>query len=97
MSPNIARGVGRGPEKCARCGMVAVGYARINDDRYCHGDDQRPSCYELTTREMSSARVHDLFAVNPDGRVHAARCTPTYCPAGCPCFCHSRLRSGGAA
>ncbi len=41
--------LGSGPEKCALCGMVAVGYARINDDRYCHGDDTAENdmtCYE---------------------------------------------------
>lgn len=46
--------LGSGPEHCKRCGMVAVGYARIGDDRYCHGDADRPSCYELAIRGITS-------------------------------------------
>ncbi len=34
-------------ELCASCGKVAEGSAHIDGKRYCHGDDQRPSCYEL--------------------------------------------------
>jgi hypothetical protein len=33
-------------KKCARCGKRATGFATINDDRYCHGDnDPEPTCY----------------------------------------------------
>lgn len=44
-------------EHCSRCGTVADGYARINDDRLCHGDADRPSCYELASRETLSRDV----------------------------------------
>lgn len=37
------------PGVCARCGRdPAAGYARHGDRWYCHGDDERPSCFELT-------------------------------------------------
>lgn len=48
---------------CARCGNPATGYATINDDRYCHGDEPRPSCYEQaqrTARLLGAVRGHDL-------------------------------------
>lgn len=44
-------------ERCAHCGEVAAGHAFIGDARYCHGDDARPSCYELASRLMT-ARLH---------------------------------------
>lgn len=31
--------------KCARCGKPAQGYATIGDERYCHGDQEQPTCY----------------------------------------------------
>lgn len=36
------------PERdlCALCGDIAEGFASINDERYCHGE-QFPTCYEL--------------------------------------------------
>ncbi len=49
--------LGTGPEKCALCGMVAVGYARINNDRYCHGDDQEMSCYEQASVAEGRAAI----------------------------------------
>lgn len=46
-----------GPTKCARCGKdPADGFAMLNDDRFCHGDDNwqpgdpwsaKATCYEL--------------------------------------------------
>jgi hypothetical protein len=34
-------------DACALCGRdPATGYASIGASRYCHGDDERPSCYE---------------------------------------------------
>ncbi len=34
-------------EQCKGCDRVATGFATINDDRYCHGDDdETPTCYE---------------------------------------------------
>lgn len=34
---------------CKRCGEPADGYAQINDDWFCHPDDEaRPDCYSLT-------------------------------------------------
>lgn len=44
--------LGTGPERCARCGMVAVGFARIHDDRYCHGDSPGLTCYELASNPL---------------------------------------------
>lgn len=39
-----------GPAPDATCGLCgrspAAGWAKIVDTRYCHGDDERPSCYE---------------------------------------------------
>lgn len=35
------------PEKCVKCGEPASGYAKINNLRYCHGDDLAISCYQL--------------------------------------------------
>lgn len=33
---------------CAHCGNEATGFAMIDDERYCHGDEDRsPTCYEL--------------------------------------------------
>jgi len=33
---------------CGRCGKPATGFAAINDQRYCHGDDdETPTCYEV--------------------------------------------------
>jgi hypothetical protein len=38
--------VGEIEELCAHCGKIATGYARINEDRLCHGDDDpEPTCY----------------------------------------------------
>lgn len=39
-------------EVCVRCGRVAVGSARINSDRYCHGDFIKPTCYEKESRRV---------------------------------------------
>lgn len=51
---------------CAWCGLRCKGYARIDDDWYCHGDDDsfdlvrepEPTCYELA----SSARNAEFWA-----------------------------------
>lgn len=32
-------------DTCARCGEPAQGYANIDSERYCHGDQERPTCY----------------------------------------------------
>lgn len=39
---------------CSRCGKPAEGVAEINGDRYCHGDNQRPSCYERESWERTA-------------------------------------------
>lgn len=34
-------------EVCVRCGNPARGFAMIDQDRFCHGDeDDSPTCYE---------------------------------------------------
>lgn len=45
---------------CARCGTRAAGHAYINGKRYCHGDFQNPSCYELQNWENFA----DFFSVD---------------------------------
>lgn len=55
--------LGRGPENCALCGLVAQGSARIGDLRYCHGDDQDPSCYEEAQWDISHGGL-DGFGLN---------------------------------
>lgn len=46
---------------CARCGRPAAGHAFINEDRYCHGDEQRPSCYE---RQLSRNILDDRLPID---------------------------------
>lgn len=46
-------------ERCARCGQVARGSARINQDRFCHGDDQ-PTCYMLESWERSGVTLDGI-------------------------------------
>lgn len=37
---------------CKRCGEPVDGYAKINDDWYCHPDDEsKPDCYSEAFRE----------------------------------------------
>ena len=52
---------------CARCGETAEGFATVNDERLCHGDQQRPSCYEATLRSRSADEdlAHRLRQVDP--------------------------------
>lgn len=40
-------------ERCCLCGEIALGHAYIMSDRYCHGDSQRPSCYEKVLRGIA--------------------------------------------
>jgi len=36
---------------CARCGQVAMGYAKIKGKRYCHpSNPRRQDCYQLALR-----------------------------------------------
>jgi hypothetical protein len=45
---------------CAWCGAdPAVGFATFGESRLCHGDDQRPSCYELATNPYLRAASGD--------------------------------------
>lgn len=37
-------------EVCVRCSRVAVGNARSDAGRLCHGEHSKPTCYELTVR-----------------------------------------------
>jgi len=73
---------GSGPEKCKRCGMVATGYARINDDRYCHGDDSDgPTCYEQASRVLAShgarlAGVHEIGCPSRPWHLTGTCCFP---------------------
>lgn len=32
---------------CAYCRQPARGFAAIDDEPYCHGDDEDPTCYML--------------------------------------------------
>lgn len=56
--------IGNG-ERCVRCGNEATGLATINDARYCHGDDERPSCYEQQGWDATRLLL-EIFAENPD-------------------------------
>lgn len=49
-------------ERCARCGDVAVGFAYVDGERYCHdgGIDSSPTCYE---RAVLMARIALLIHV----------------------------------
>ena len=49
--------VNRSGERCVRCGEVAVGSANTERGRLCHGDEQRPSCYELEVRARVTQNV----------------------------------------
>lgn len=42
-------------DRCMRCGVTpAHGYAKIDDRRYCHGDeDESPTCYEERFSEQA--------------------------------------------
>lgn len=41
--------------RCTFCGNPATGFATINDNRYCHGDDDcEPTCYESAQWAMSN-------------------------------------------
>jgi hypothetical protein len=51
-------------DACARCGLPALGYATIGDQRVCHSDEERPSCYELGLWDQAAARL----AVGADER-----------------------------
>lgn len=42
---------------CARCGEPAAGFATIGDDRYCHGDNEQPTC---CMRESWTRSLHSL-------------------------------------
>ena len=43
-------------QDCKLCGASpADGFASINDDRYCHGDDPGSTCYERAVRGGSEA------------------------------------------
>lgn len=44
-------------ETCARCGQEAKGFATIGDDRYCHDDSQKPSCYIFASWERASVSL----------------------------------------
>ncbi len=46
---------------CAGCGGDAKGYARIGDDRYCHGDgDAHPTCYQRAQWDMAFGNIRGL-------------------------------------
>jgi hypothetical protein len=42
---------------CARCGLPALGFATIGDQRVCHSDEERPSCYELGLWDQAVERM----------------------------------------
>jgi hypothetical protein len=48
--------------KCARCGKPAQGYATIANERYCHGDQERPTCYMRTLWEQAGVPT-DVVAI----------------------------------
>lgn len=37
-------------ELCGLCGNVAAGFASVSGVRYCHGEDDSPTCYERAVR-----------------------------------------------
>ena len=43
---------------CGYCGQPPVEWALINDQRFCHQDDQVPSCYEKAQWEHYGWSVH---------------------------------------
>lgn len=45
-------------EPCASCGKPAQGFATIDDQRYCHGDGERPTCYMQEMWERSGASAY---------------------------------------
>lgn len=68
------------PTGCANCGTnPAHGFATLNGERYCHGDDDpRPTCYEriiafgvpevdvLVTMPAMRARIDKVLARHPE-------------------------------
>jgi hypothetical protein len=48
---------------CAQCGQPVDGYASINDDWYCHPDDEdKPDCYSLAGWEREVQVDEDMAA-----------------------------------
>jgi hypothetical protein len=54
---------GQDPRRCGHCGREAIGYAFINDQRYCHHRTRH--CYELA--QAAEAGTHPLLALNAEG------------------------------
>jgi hypothetical protein len=46
-----------GDTLCRRCGAPAAGYAAIDGQRYCHGDNEQPTCYMRQSWDESFKRV----------------------------------------
>ena len=55
-------------ELCALCGNVAQGFATIDGDRYCHGDDERPTCYMRASNRFYGPGVAVI-----DGLINSTR------------------------
>jgi hypothetical protein len=51
--------VAEGAPVCGRCGQVARGHAQTDEVRYCHSDDERPSCYEREQWERAGRLAGD--------------------------------------
>ena len=72
-------------EDCIWCRKPATGWAKINDARFCHGDDdESPTCYEKAQRADSwklgrdkdtQAAIADLLPANGCVGVRCRGCT----------------------
>lgn len=53
---------GAGLVRCELCHKPATGFAFIEDNRYCHGDnDPRPTCYERALMPLDVAQREGLL------------------------------------
>lgn len=49
---------------CGRCGEAAQGYAYIDQQRYCHGEQEKPTCYMKSSWEATSGQwAHHAFVI----------------------------------
>ena len=43
--------------ECEQCGEDAKGYATIDGKRYCHGDQEQPTCYMRASQDLTRLSV----------------------------------------
>lgn len=53
-------------EMCPLCGEFPKGFATINDQRYCHPDGPKPSCYMQASGAGAVAKPLDLLQALQD-------------------------------